>query len=107
MGHFQRHETNTEAQIHPDPAITHHLLEMMRDKAYLQSAEARKHFEAYHMVGGTKRFGLVVDPGAASGLGGTDTKVEYDEHQVPHCEECDIVPNMDHSVALMESHSKA
>ena len=56
------------------------------------SVEARKAFEAFHTVGGQKRFGLVIDPGAASGLGGTDTKVEYDENNVPFCEDCDIVP---------------
>ena len=64
------------------------------DHALLQqAADARANFEAYHTVGGKKRFGLVVDPGAASGLGGTDTKVEYDEHRVPYCDDCDIVPN--------------
>ena len=56
------------------------------------SVEARKAFEAFHTVGGQKRFGLVIDPGAASGLSGTDAKVEYDENNVPYCEDCDIVP---------------
>ena len=48
-------------------------------------------FENYHNVKGVKRYGFIVDPGAASGLGGTDTKVEYDGANVPLCEECIVV----------------
>lgn len=35
---------------------------------------------AYHMVRGTKRFGLIIDPGAADGLIGSDTLREFLEH---------------------------
>ena len=102
MGHLLHHPPTTNTSsctgganpfITPNPWMTHHMMEMFRDQACLQSAEAHKHVEAYHTVGGQKRFGLVIDPGAASGLGGTDTKVEYDDNNVPFCDECDIVPN--------------
>ena len=62
----------------------------------LEAEASRKHFETYHTVRGKKRYGLVVDPGAASGLGGTDTKVEYDANGVPFCNEFDVIPNNSH-----------
>lgn len=34
-------------------------------------------FKNYHMVRGKKRYGFIVDPGASSGLMGTDTLLEY------------------------------
>ena len=50
-------------------------------------------YENYHLIRGSRRFGFVVDPGAAGGLGGTDTKVEYDKAKVPFCEKYSITPN--------------
>ena len=58
----------------------------------MQSEEAKAHFQQYHTIRGCKRFGMIIDPGAASGLGGTDTKVEYDANNVPHCQNYDVVP---------------
>ena len=71
------------------------------------SLESRKAFEAFHTVKGQKRFGLVIDPGAASGLGGTDTKVEYDENNVHSARTMTLCLPKDLSVALTGSQSKA
>ena len=46
-----------------------------------------------HTVRGVKRHGFTMDPGASSGLGGTDTKREYDEAKVPLSQSCSVSPN--------------
>ena len=53
-------------------------------------ADSKKIFENYHNVKGTQRFGFIVDPGAASGIGGTDTNMDYDAANVPFCEQCEV-----------------
>ena len=50
-------------------------------------------FQDYHNVRGTKRHGFIVDPGAASGIAGTDTKLQYDAAQVPYFDDCDVIKN--------------
>ena len=76
MGHFLRQPpvapttltscTGGTSHLSADPR-TLHMLDAFREQAFQMSVEARKAFEAFHTVGGQKRFGLVIDPGAASG----------------------------------------
>ncbi len=50
--------------------------------------------QAYHNVRGTKRYGLLVDPGAASGIIGSDTLREYvDNILVPNNMDYKIEPS--------------
>ena len=47
-------------------------------------AEGSQAFEAYNLVRGRKRAGYIVDPGAASGIAGTDTIIEHNRSPTAH-----------------------
>ena len=53
--------------------------------------------ESYHAVQGRKRHGLIVDPGAASGIIGTDTLLEYQQ---------EVLHYTNHKVAVRPSHAQ-
>ena len=58
------------------------------DADYLQ---AKAELEAFHTCQGVKRRGLTYDPGAAGGLTGTDTLLDYDAGKPPHFEDREVV----------------
>ena len=45
--------------------------------------DTKQNYETYHTCRGSKRLGYTYDPGAAGGLAGTDTVLEYQQNGIP------------------------
>jgi len=57
------------------------------------SKDSGEVFAEYHMVKGHNRYGFIVDPGAASGIVGTDTVLAYQRAGVPFADDKDLSPS--------------
>ena len=57
-------------------------------------------YDNYHLIKSSNRFGFIVDPGAASGLVGTDSVLEYQSAGFPYCDSCDVEPSNGKSTGI-------